>query len=153
MSPVVPRDGTIEIDVMESDDLDSVIQLWRGTEGLTMRDVDSPHDLERFLELNPGLSFVARVGGEIRGAVICGHDTRRGYLHHLAVDPRERRRGIGTALVDHCLAGLREAGIGKCHLFVLVDNAAATAFWKRNGWNERSDLRMMSLILNDSPDA
>jgi len=142
-----------EIEPMETEDFDAVLSLWRGSEGLTMRDVDAPDALARFLERNPGLSFVARVGGEIGGAVLCGHDGRRGYLHHLAVAPVRRRQGLGTALVERCLSALREAGIGKCHLFVLVDNEAGIAFWERNGWFLRTDFHTMSRILFDSPDA
>jgi ribosomal protein S18 acetylase RimI-like enzyme len=37
--------------------------------------------------------------GVILGAVLCGNDGRRGYLHHLAVAAEWRRRGIGKALV------------------------------------------------------
>jgi N-acetylglutamate synthase len=142
-----------EIEPMTTRDFDAVLALWRRSEGLTMRDVDAPDALARFLERNPGFSFVARIGGEVCAAVLCGHDGRRGYLHHLAVSAEHRREGIGTALVERCLAALRQAGIGKCHLFVLVENAEGTAFWERIGWFERTDLRTMSRILVDSADA
>ncbi|MGD8278038.1 MAG: GNAT family N-acetyltransferase [Gemmatimonadota bacterium] len=138
---------------MAADSLAAVIRLWRRSEGLTMRDVDTADGLGRFLERSPGLSFVARIGDDVCGAVLCGHDARRGYLHHLAVAPEQRRQGIGTALVERCLSALRDAGIGKCHLFVNIGNEAAMAFWKRSGWFERTDLHTMSRILVDSPDA
>jgi N-acetylglutamate synthase len=79
----------------------------------------------------------------IIGAVLSGHDGRRGYLHHLAVAPDCRRQGIGRALVDACLDGLAALGIQKCNIFLLADNDLGKAFWKHNGWNERDDLKVL----------
>jgi len=45
--------------------------------------------------------------------VLCGHDGRRGYLHHLAVSKRHRQLGIGRQLVSACLAKLRKADVSK----------------------------------------
>jgi N-acetylglutamate synthase len=79
----------------------------------------------------------------IVGAVLCGDDGRRGYLHHLAVAAACRRQGIGRALVEACLKRLGSAGIPKCNIFLLADNELGEAFWKHNGWNERSDLKVL----------
>ena len=76
--------------------------------------------------------------------MLCGHDGRRGYVHHLAVDESFRRHGVGRALIDRCLEGLREAGIGKCNLFIRRDNSIGLTFWQRTGWIDRVTLRMMS---------
>jgi GNAT superfamily N-acetyltransferase len=65
------------------------------------------------------------------------------YLHHLAVSPVHRRQGIGRALVEVCLAGLGSIGIPKCNIFLYADNESGEAFWKQNGWNERSDLKVL----------
>ena len=79
----------------------------------------------------------------IMGAVLCGHDGRRGYLHHLAVAAAWRRKGIGRDLVEACLTGLGSAGIPKCNIFLLADNELGKAFWTHNGWNERGDLKVL----------
>ena len=131
----------------------AVLRLWQATEGITVRDADSPADVERYLERNPGLSFVARDGDQVIGAVLCGHDGRRGYLNHLAVAAAYRHRGIGKSLVERCLAALQQSGIDKCHLFVLDDNSPGQAFWKHTGWTPREDLVMMSRTLSGSPNA
>ena len=123
---------------------DAVFALWQSTEGLTLRDADSREAIGRYLERNPGLSFVAFDGENLVGAVLCGHDGRRGYLQHLAVAPGHRRRGIGAALAERCLAALAEQGIFKCHLFVRADNPEARAFWERVGWTVREDAVFMS---------
>ncbi len=124
-------------------DIGDALELWRRSEGLGLGG-DTPAVLAGYLARNPGLSFVARDDGVMVGAVLCGHDGRRGYLHHLAVAPTHRRRGIGEALAARCLAGLEALGIAKCHLFVKGENETALAFWRRVGWVERVDLAMMS---------
>jgi putative acetyltransferase len=90
------------------------------------------------------LSFVAVGDGGIVGAVLAGHDGRRGYIHHLAVHPDWRRHGIGRRLIDRCLGALRDAGINKCHTFVFRDNPGGIAFWKSLGWTPRTDLGLLS---------
>jgi ribosomal protein S18 acetylase RimI-like enzyme len=90
------------------------------------------------------LSFITQVDGVLAGAVLCGHDGRRGYIHHLAVHPQFRRLGIGAQLVDQCLNALREAHIQKCHLFIFNSNENGIAFWKAVGWTPRSDIRITS---------
>jgi ribosomal protein S18 acetylase RimI-like enzyme len=145
--------AVIEIAPLTTADYPAVLRLWQSTEGITVRDVDSPDAAQRYLQRNPGLSFVARDGDQVIGAVLCGHDGRRGYLNHLAVAAGYRNRGIGSALVERCLAALQESGIGKCHLFVLDDNLPGQAFWKRTGWTPRNDLVMMSRTLSGSPNA
>src|SRR5512142_407604 len=98
------------IAVMTARDLPGVLDLWRRSEGLGLGASDEPAALEAFLARNPGLSFTARCDGELAGAVLGGHDGRRGYLHHLAVAQAHRRQGIGRALVERCCSELRALG-------------------------------------------
>ena len=86
---------------------------------------------------------MATSGGRIVAAILCGHDGRRGYLHHLAVAPKWRRLGIGRTLVGACLKGLRGERIPKANLFLFASNAAGRAFWRRLGWSVRPDLRLV----------
>jgi predicted GNAT family acetyltransferase len=68
----------------------------------------------------------------------------------VCLPPTRRRRGIGEALAERCLAGLEALGITKCHLFVLCENKVALAFWRCVGWTERGDPVMMSRTLGNS---
>jgi N-acetylglutamate synthase len=134
----------IQLRRMHIADYDLVLALWQTTEGIGLSSADEQPAIARYLQRNPGMSFVAVDNRQIAGAILCGHDGRRGYLHHLAVAPSCRYRGIGRQLVERCLAALSAAGIDKCHLFVFADNAPAVAFWKRVGWTQRVDLVIMS---------
>ncbi len=128
-------------------DFDAVRRLWQNTEGVGLNESDRRENIALFLARNPGLSRVAVDGDVIVGAVLCGHDGRRGYLHHLAVAKTQRQLGIGKQLVEACLADLARQGISKCNIFLFADNAAGEAFWQHNGWAERADLQVMQKSL------
>jgi len=83
----------MDIREMTIGDYDEVLALWKGTEGVGLTPADSRQNVARFLARNPGLSLVARAGGKIVGAVLGGHDGRKGYLYHLAVAPAIAARG------------------------------------------------------------
>jgi len=129
---------------MTSPDCDAVLSLWRSVPGIGLDpDSDSRQGIARYLRRNPGLSFVACVGRTIVGAVLSGHDGRRGYLHHLAVMPAYRHMGIGKSLVSCCLRSLGKQRIPKCNIFLFRTNAGGRSFWKHNGWTLRRDLGML----------
>jgi putative acetyltransferase len=119
---------------MTIEDYRLVIELWRRTEGIVLSETDEKEPMCRFLSRNPDLSLVAEMNGVVIGAVLCSHDGRRGYLHHLAVDKRCRRQGIGSALVQQCLSSLQREGIVKCNIFILEHNENGIAFWEHNGF-------------------
>jgi putative acetyltransferase len=129
---------------MKLSDYEEMFELWKNCEGIGISRADSLEGVQRFLERNPGLSFVVTDGEKIVATILAGHDGRRGYLHHVAVDSNYRRRGIGEALVEKSLNVLHNLGIQKCHLFVVEHNEAALRFWKITGWVEREELVMFS---------
>ena len=135
---------SVVIREMSIQDYGEVLALWRVSEGVGLSDADSEESIARYLDRNPGLSFVARDGEHLVGAVLCGHDGRRGYIHHLAVGKSHRRQGLGRALVERCLSALKRDGIGKCHIFVFADKQDTITFWKSIGWTQRVELVMMS---------
>jgi ribosomal protein S18 acetylase RimI-like enzyme len=133
----------LAIRAMETSDYAAVAALWRRTDGVAQNESDSEEAIAAFLRRNLGMSSVAVApGGAVVGAVLCGSDGRRGYLHHLAVEREARRSGVAGRLIARCFAELDRAGIAKCNLFLFDDNASGAAFWEHNGWLERSDLRV-----------
>jgi ribosomal protein S18 acetylase RimI-like enzyme len=139
--------------VMTMHHYDAVHALMATMPGITIRTADSREATIRYLTRNPDLSFVALMGDRIVGCIMCGHDGRRGYLHHLAVDSNFRRQGIGTALVTRCLDALQELGIEKTHIDVLMDNAIANDYWASAGWTRREDLVRYSFTRSKDPNA
>ena len=151
-TPAEPETPCV-VRAMTPADHDAVNGLLRATEGVVLRAADSCAATARYLERNPGLSFVCCDAGTIVGCVFAGHDGRRGYLQHLAVRADYRHRGIGSALIARCVAALESAGIEKIHLDVLTTNTAAAEFWSRRGWQRRDDIVRYSLLRSDDPNA
>lgn len=59
----------VQIDEMTAADYDDVTELWRNTEGIGLdADTDTREGIAAYLVRNPGLSYVARSGGQVVGA-------------------------------------------------------------------------------------
>lgn len=139
----------MDIRPMTLADYDAVMALMSGTPGIAVRAADSPEAIGRYLARNPGLSLVAEADEGLIGCAFCGHDGRRGYLHHVVVAPARRGQGLGRALVARALDGLAAQGIWKTHLDVFADNDTAIAFWQATGWQRRGDIVRFSFNRSD----
>ena len=124
---------------MQIEDYDQVYALWMTIHGFSIRTIDDSREgVERFLKRNPGISVVAELDGRVVGAILCGHDGRRGCLYH----------GIGRAMVVHCMNALQQEGINKVSLIAFTKNDIGNAFWKQIGWTKREDLNYYDFVLN-----
>jgi ribosomal protein S18 acetylase RimI-like enzyme len=138
-------DDRVIIREMSIEDYAEVVKFWSSIEGIGLSDADTYGNINTFLKRNVGLSFIAEENErQVVGAILCGHDGRRGYLHHLAVSPVYRKNGIASQLVANCLAKLKEEGIRKCHLFVFVNNQQGMDFWNHLGFRKRNDINIFS---------
>ncbi len=133
-----------EIREMRIDDYGHIYELWEMSEGVGLSDSDAKPEIDKFLSRNPGLSFTAWMAETLVGAILCGHDGRRGYIHHLAVRESHRRGGVGKSLTNRCIHELKQRGISKCHLFVFRDNEIGVLFWNGLDWISRDELLLMS---------
>ncbi len=135
---------------MKIEDYDKIYTLWMSMKGFAMRSIDdSEEGVRRFLERNPHTSVVASQDGKIVGAILCGHDGRRGCLYHVCVHRDYRRKGIGTAMVVFAMEALKREKISKVSLIVFTVNDIGNAFWKKIGWTKREDLNYYDFILNE----
>ncbi len=138
------------IRVMTIDDYDQVYALWSKIKGFGIRSVDdSKEGIARFLRRNPTTSVVAEDEGKIIGAILCGHDGRRGCLYHVCVDEKHRMRGIGKAMVVFAMEALKKEEINKVSLIAFTKNDMGNAFWKEIGWTKREDLNYYDFTLNE----
>ncbi len=83
----------------------------------------TPTDLMLGLHLNPERMLVPELAG---------------YPAHLHIDllPEWQGRGLGRALMNAFLAGVRAAGAGRVHLGMAPANVKARAFYDRLGFTE-----------------
>lgn len=102
---------------MKPEDYRQVAALWAKCQQPLWLWADSFAGVASYLGRNPGLSVVGERGDSIVAAALCGEDGRAGYIHHLAVDPREPERELARAVLQRCLMHLRALGVGGCYLF------------------------------------
>ncbi len=131
----------MNIKTMTADDYDAVYSLWTACKGMGLNNLDDSRDgISRFLDRNPETCFVAVNGEKVIGAIIAGHDGRRGYIYHTAVSPEHRRKGVAKQLVDAALNALKNQGIKKIALLVFERNTDGNAFWEKVGFTAREDV-------------
>ena len=136
--------------VMKIDDYDQIYALWSKIKGFGIRSIDDSREgIERFLKRNPTTSVVAEEDGKIVGAILCGHDGRRGCFYHVCVDEKYRMRGIGKSMVVFAMEALKEEKINKVSLIAFTKNDIGNTFWKEIGWTKREDLNYYDFTLNE----
>ena len=139
------------IRAMTIEDYEQVRALWMTIRGFGIRSVDDARPgIEKFLRRNPGTSVVAVEDGQIVGAILCGHDGRRGCLYHVCVREDYRRLGIGKAMVVYCMNALKAEQINKVSLIAFTVNDIGNAFWNCIGWTKREDLNYYDFTLNEA---
>ena len=94
----------------------------------------APHNqparvIEEKLEVDD-LIFIAEEKGTVLGACQAGYDGHRGWLYGVAVAPDQRRRGIGTMLVETALDALQGRGCGKVNLQIRAGNTQVADFYR-----------------------
>lgn len=135
---------------MTIEDYEKIYKLWTKIKGFAIRSVDdSKEGIERFLRRNPDTSVVAVTENRVVGAILCGHDGRRGCFYHVCVDPEYRMQGIGTRMVAFAMDALRRERINHVSLIAFTENDIGNAFWKEIGWTKRADLNYYDFILNE----
>jgi len=135
---------------MTIDDYEKVYQLWKSIKGFGIRSIDdSKEGVEQFLKRNPTTSIVAWKGELLVGAILCGHDGRRGCLYHVCVHKKFRMQGIGKAMVVACMEALKAEHINKVSLIAFTKNDIGNAFWNKIGWTKREDLNYYDFTLNE----
>lgn len=137
--------------VMEEKDYDNVYKLWEGIHGFGLRSIDDSREgVSRFLKRNPTTSVVAEADGKIVGAILCGHDGRRGCLYHVCVHEDYRKHGIGKSMAVACMRALQKEQINKVNIIAFKSNELGNHFWKEEGWTFRDDLNYYDFTLNEA---
>lgn len=121
---------------MLSADYDDVVRLWKSCDGVEVAEGDTRTEIAGYLERNPGMSRVAESGGRLIGAVLCGHDGRRGLIYHLAIAADWRGRGVGRRLVEEGMGALKAAGLRRVLILVAKDNEVGKGFWRAQGFEQ-----------------
>ena len=131
----------ITIRTMVINDYERVYALWLKTPGMGLNNLDDSKDgITKYLARNPNTCFVAEKDNDIIGVILCGHDGRRGYIHHAAVAESKQRQGVGEVLLNAAVSALEKENITKVALVVYDKNEKGNAFWEKQGFTKRPDL-------------
>jgi [ribosomal protein S18]-alanine N-acetyltransferase len=121
----------LEIRPFQSRDLARILEIEQASFG------SDAWDRGLFLEYFrscPELFLVARHGRRIGGYIITCAGPKEAELVSIAVDPRDRLRGLGRAMLDATLAQLRSRRVGSWWLMVETSNDAAIRFYESYGF-------------------
>lgn len=88
-------------------------------------------------EFKSGMKFfVAVENGRVLGYIGISCILDEGYIANIAVYPNERKKGVGTALLERVFSLARDEGLSFVTLEVRVSNSAAISLYKKLGFNK-----------------
>lgn len=107
----------------------SLIELWKAC-SLT-RPWNNPNkDIDRKVQFQPDLFFVAEVDSSLIASAMAGYDGHRGSVFYLAVHPDYQGRGYGQKLMRYIEESLVELGCPKLNILVRSTNESALGFYE-----------------------
>jgi ribosomal protein S18 acetylase RimI-like enzyme len=127
----------------------AVSQLWRRS-GIEIRPGDNREDLRRKLERDSDLFLVAEEGSKIVGSVMGAWDGRRGWIYHLAVDPRFRRKHIARKMILEVERRMKDKGVPRVNAMVYLWNGPSLNLFENLGYKKQVDLAVMGKTLGGS---
>lgn len=123
------------IERLGADDVDAIHDLWRRA-GLHVRPSGRDSAAHITAEVDAGTATLLGIRGAdgLIGVVLATHDGRKGWINRLAVDPDQRRRGLGSALIAAAEEALAAAGIELVAALVEGDNRSSRAMFEAAGY-------------------
>ena len=119
----------------------AVIDLWNKC-NLIVPYNDPIEDIQKKLDFQPELFFIALLKGQLLGSIMVGYEGHRGWINYLAVLPSFQRRGYGKKLVNKAIVELRKIGCSKINLQVRRSNASVVEFYKHLGFEEEERISL-----------
>ncbi len=141
----MPEGISIKIRILTIDDYDKMVKLWEDS-GLESRPKgrDSKKAMEVQMKENSEYFIGAFIGPSLVGTVIVSDDGRKGWINRLAVDPRDRRKGIAKALVAEAERILHEKGIKIFSALIMDNNRPSKELFRKLGYKELEKVKYFS---------
>jgi len=97
--------------------------------------------LRYFLTLPSADCVIAEDQGHIVAFIVSEENPPLAHIITLDVAEKERRHGVGTALLQQLETNLALRGVRSILLETAIDNDAAVAFWKSHGYRIEATLK------------
>lgn len=126
-------DPSIQVQPFQPSNLDRIVAIEQSSFGNEAWDAKL---LLEYFRKSPELFFIAKIGRSIAGYILTVdlRNARSAELVSIAVDPRERHRGVGRAMLDATRAQLRSRRIKTWWLMAGIANETALGFYERYGF-------------------
>jgi ribosomal protein S18 acetylase RimI-like enzyme len=115
-------------------DIPAVLSIWEQARSAAAVTPDDDAAVEWLLERDPEALLLAEIGDTPVGVLIAAWDGWRGNMYRLAVEPAQRRRGIGLALVRAGERHLEAQGARRVTALVVHGDADAVSLWAAAGY-------------------
>ena len=119
-----------------------VMAVWKEIFGYATSHNEPGLVIDKKLETNDGLFFVAVDDQKVIGTIMAGYDGHRGWIYAVAVLPDYRKQGIGSQLLAFAEQELINLGCMKVNLQVMQDNAEVEKFYLANGYQTEQRISM-----------
>jgi GNAT superfamily N-acetyltransferase len=122
-----------------------IVALWR-LAGLHIRPDgrDSAEAFTRQMATGVQTPIGLRDGERLVAVVLATHDSRKGWINRLAVDPDYRRQGLATRLISLCEEHFRGLGIDMWAALIEDWNEASLALFRSAGYSLADDITYAS---------
>jgi len=132
------EEGNAQVRRLGLDDHEDLLALWQraGLHSIKPQGRDSRASLAQQLASGVQTLLGVEVEGRLVGAVAVTHDSRKGWINRLAVDPAYRRQGCAARLIAAAEDVLHGQGIQVIAALVESDNPASLALFRKVGYVE-----------------
>lgn len=125
------------------EDYDSVIKLWVDCGLIKNAGQATVDQLSAFTEKGTFLLYHDG-SGQILGTVMGAWDGWRGWIYKLAVAREQRRKGIGTKLLNQVAKALSGKGATIIRAYVESQNTASLSLFRKQGYQEMDGFVIVS---------
>jgi len=121
---------------------EQVVSLWNDVFGYETSHNASKIVIDKKVDFNDGLFFVAVDNDNVIGTVMAGYDGHREWIYSIAVSLVYRKKGLGSSLLSFAEEKLSEKGCMKINLQIMEGNEPVEVFYLSNGYNTEKRISM-----------
>lgn len=136
---------SFQVVCLDASHYDEIMALWQRA-GLHIRPTgrDSTEAFARQMATGVQTPIGLRDGERLAAAVLATHDSRKGWINRLAVDPDYRRQGLARRLIGLCQEHFQAQGINIWAALIEEWNEASLALFDSAGYALADDVTYAS---------